>query len=264
MEYYKEIGMYYDKDACDYDSRYWNNHVVQQMRQSFREHVKQFPAKSMLEIGFGTGLDLVHFGKTHPDRLICGIDLSAEMVNITRDRIVSSKCRNIEIFQGSVEDIGILFPNYQFDVIYVFFGALNTVEDLNLAANKLITVLNPNGVIVVTFINKWYLAGMLIEIIRCRFLKVFSRLKTTWGGYSPSHFLASRCYTPGRVKVAFPGMKVLQKHGYTIVHPAWFYTKINSKLGTRFSRLLWSFDNLLSKTFLWRWGEYGLLVFKNK
>jgi ubiquinone/menaquinone biosynthesis C-methylase UbiE len=264
MEYYKKIGMYYDKDACNYDSRYWNNPVVQQMRQSFREQVKQFPAKSMLEIGFGTGLDLVHFGKIHPDRLICGIDLSAEMLKLTRERIISSKCNNIEIFQGSVEDIGILFPNYRFDVIYVFFGALNTVKDLNLAADKLKTVLNRDGVIIVTYINKWYLGGMLIEMIRCRFLKVFSRLKTTWGGYSPSQFLPSRCYTPGQVKEAFSGMKVIQNKGYTIVHPAWFYTKINSKLGERYRRILWSVDTILSKTFLWRWGEYGLVVFKTR
>ncbi len=262
MQYYKEIGMYYDKDACDYDSRYWKNPVVQQMRQSFREQVKHFPAKSMLEIGFGTGLDLVHFGKTHPDRLICGIDLSKEMVNITRDRIINSKCTNIEIFQGSVDEIGRLFPNYKFDVIYVFFGALNTVENLKIAANNLMSVLNPHGVVVVTYINKWYLAGMIIEIVRCRFLKVFSRLKPTWGGYSPSHFLPGRCYTPNQVKMAFRDMKILQKQGYEIVHPAWFYTQINIKLGNRLSRILWSIDTILSKTFLWRWGEYGLIVFK--
>ena len=264
MEYNKEIGMFYDKDACDYDLRYWNNPVVQRMRQSFREQAKQFSGKSMLEIGFGTGLDLIHFGKTHPDRQIFGIDLSAEMVNITMERIESSKCKNIEVLQGSVEEIEILFPNYKFDIIYVFFGALNTVENLNLAANKLVNVLNPNGVIVLTFVNKWYLTGMLIEVLRCRFLRVFSRLKTTWGGYSPSHFLPSHCYTPHQVKEAFSDIKFIGKKGYTIVHPAWFYTKINIKLGKRLSRILWKIDTFLSRTFLWSFGEFGLMVFKNK
>jgi hypothetical protein len=58
MEYYNEIGTYYDTDASDFDSRYWENPVLQQIRQSFREEVKRYPAHSMLEVGCGTGLDL--------------------------------------------------------------------------------------------------------------------------------------------------------------------------------------------------------------
>ena len=264
MEYYKNIGLYYDMDACDYDSRYWNNFVVQQMRQSFREHVKKYDARSMLEIGFGTGLDLIHFGKTHPERAICGIDVSAEMVRIAKEKAKIHTCENVDIIHGCVDEMEKLFPNRKFDLIYVFFGALNTVKNLNDAGKNLKKVLNPNGVIVVTYVNKWYLNGMIIETFRLRFSKVFARLKTTWNGYSPSHILPCHCYTARQVKLAFSETKVLYKQGYTIVHPGWFYTKINMKLGRRMSRILWHLDLILSKTFLWRFGEYGLLVFKNE
>ena len=63
---YPEVGTYYDEDAADFDSRYWKNPVLQQIRQSFREEVKRYPFKTLLEVGCGTGIDLVHFGLTYP------------------------------------------------------------------------------------------------------------------------------------------------------------------------------------------------------
>jgi len=262
-EYYKEISMYFDKDACDYDSRYWLNPVVQQMRQSFREQVKYFSGKSMLEIGCGTGMDLVHFGKTHPDRKVYGVDISSEMVKLSQEKVAQSGCTNVEVRKGGVDELGTLFPNQQFDIIYVFFGALNTVENLTLTAQNLIKVLNPGGVVVLSFINKWYMGGTLIELLRLRFTKAFERFKPIWGGYSPTHYLPSHCYSASQVKIAFTELKILRRKGYAIVHPAWFYTNINQKLGKRIRRVLWSIDKVLDRTFLWQFGEYGLLVFKD-
>ena len=259
--YYNEIEVYYNMDAQDYESRYWKNPVVQQMRQSFREFVKKYPANTMLEIGCGIGMDIVHFGRTHPGRKVYGIDVSSEMIRLSNDRILKSGLTNIELRKGSVEDLKALFPEQKFDIIYIFFGALNTVEDLNLAAKSIKEALNPGGVIVLSFVNKWYITGMLIEIIRFRFSRAFARFKSVWGGYSPAHYLPSHCYTPKQVKIAFSGWSVIARMGYTIIHPAWFYTKINQKLG-KIRRILWRLDLLLDKTFLWKFGEYGLFVFK--
>jgi len=64
--YYEEVGTYYDKDAVDFEKRYWKNDSLQRIRQSFREHVRQYEFKRVLEIGFGPGFDLVHFAQTHP------------------------------------------------------------------------------------------------------------------------------------------------------------------------------------------------------
>jgi ubiquinone/menaquinone biosynthesis C-methylase UbiE len=261
--YYIEISNYYDKDACNYDSRYWKNPVVQLMRQSFREEVKQFSFRSMLEIGCGTGMDLVHFGKTNPDCIIHGIDVSPEMVRLSNDKIITSGCSNIKVCKGSVEDIGNLFPGQRFDMIYIFFGSLNTVENLELAAKNLTNVLNPGGIIVLSYVNKYYLMGMLIEFIRFRFLRSFSRFKRVWGGYSRTHYLPGHCFTPGQLKTVFGNLELLHRKGYAIIHPAWFYTTINQKLGSKIRRILWSIDKVLDKTLLWRFGEYGLLVFKS-
>jgi len=235
---------------------------LQQIRQSFREVVKSYPAGSMLEIGCGTGLDLVHFAQTHPSRKLSGMDISPEMVKLSAERSAESGCFNIQVRAGSAEEIATLFPKQKFDLIYIFFGALNTVENLDSTAQALSSSLNKGGIIVMTFVNKWYLEGMLIDLMRLRFRKAFARFKYVWGGYSPTVFLPSHCYTPRRVKRAFKDLKVIRRRGYTIIHPAWFYININQKLGSRLRRILWKTDNLLNRTFLWRFGEYGLLVFQ--
>ena len=260
-DYYYKISAYYDKYACNYDSRYWENPVVQQIRQSFREEVKLYPANSMLEIGTGTGLDLVHFSKTHPHRKIYGIDISSEMINYCRERIQQSGCGNIEIRKASAEEINTIFPQQKFNLIYIFFGALNTAEDLQIAASELKNVLTPGGIMVLTFVNKWYLIGMLLDLVRLRFKRAFSRLHSTWSGYSSEFNIPSHCYTPNQIKVAFSGLKIIKRKGYSIIQPAWYFTGINKKLG-KLNRILWSIDNVLNKTFLWRFGEYTLFVFK--
>jgi len=260
-EYYNEVGNYYDEDANDFDSRYWSNPVLQQIRQSFREEVKRFDSQTMLEIGCGTGLDLVHFSNIYPEKNIFGIDISAEMVHLSTLRMEKHQCNNIQVRQGSVEHIAELFPHQRFDMIYVFFGALNTVENLPKAAQTLKELLSKDGILVLTFVNKWYLAGMFIELIRFRFSKAFGRIKPVWGGYSPSKFLPSHCYSPRQIHQAFNGFTLINKQGFSIAHPAWYYTGINLRIGG-LRKYLWRIDMFLNKTFLWRFGEYSLFVFK--
>ena len=259
--YYNEVGSYYDEDANDFDSRYWSNQVLQQIRQSFREEVKRFDSQILLEIGCGTGLDLVHFSNIYPERQIFGIDISGEMVRISINRKEKNKSNNIEVKQGSVEDISALFPNQKFDLIYVFFGALNTVENLQEAAKNLKKLLGNDGIMVLSFVNKWYLMGMFIELVRFRFSRAFGRIKPVWSGYSPTKFLPSHCYSPKEISQAFDGLTTVKRKGFSIIHPAWYYTGINNKLG-RFRKYLWKADLFLNKTFLWRFGEYTLFVFE--
>lgn len=261
--YYNEIGLYYNYDACSYDERYWTNPVIQKMRQSFREEVKRYSGTQMLEIGCGTGLDLVHFSKTHPERKIFGIDISSEMIRLSNERVKQENCHNIEIRQGSNEEIPDLFINERFDIIYIFFGALNTVEDLQIAAKKVQNMLVPGGTLVLSVVNKFYISGMIIDVLRFRFKRAFGRLRYIWGGYSPDHYLPSHCYSPQQVEKAFSRLKIIKSKGYCIVHPGWYFIKINQIIGKRISRILWKVDTLLNKTFFWKFGEYTLFVFQN-
>lgn len=260
-DFYGQVETYYDGDATDFDTRYRKNHVLQRIRQDFREEVKRHHFSRMLEIGYGTGLDMGHFARTHPEVQVAGIDISGGMQAEARKKIGKEGLRNVSAEKGSVEDILDLFPGEQFDMVYVFFGALNTVDDLQKAAGLIWDATAPGGTLVLSFVNKHYVAGMLLEMIKFRFRAAFSRLKPVWGGYSPSQFLPSRCYSPGEVVRAFDGFKLLRKKGYSITHPAWYYHGLN-RLVRRASPLLWKTDNLINKTALWRFGEYTLFVFE--
>ena len=261
MNYYQQIETYYDSDAEDFDKRYWTNFVLQRIRQDFREEVKRHRFENMLEIGYGTGIDLVHFAKTHPDVQVAGIDISGQMQKIAHAKKQAGELNNLDVEKGKVEDLEHLFPKKQFDMIYVFFGALNTVDNLGKTAEILHRFTRPGGTLVLSFVNKYYVAGILIELMKLRFRAAFSRLRPVWGGYSPSVFLPSKCYSPGEVKRAFAGFTLVRTMGYSIIHPAWYYHGLN-RLLRRLHRLMWNADMLLNKTPLRKYGEYALYVFQ--
>ncbi len=259
--FYQKVESYYDGDAGDFDSRYWKNALLQRIRQDFREELKRHPFRKMLEIGYGTGLDLVHFARTHPDVSVTGIDISAEMQAAANDKIRKWGLQNVVADKGTVEDLPKLYPGQQFDMVYVFFGALNTVDDLDIAADHMFECTAPGGMLTLSFVNRNYVAGMLIEFLKLRFRAAFSRHKKEWGGYSPSLYLPSKCYNPGRIQKAFSRFHLVRRKGYCIVHPAWYYHGLN-RLLRKFSPWLWKADHLLNKTLLWAWGEYTLFVFQ--
>lgn len=260
--YYKQVEDYYNEDAVDFDQRYWENPVLQFIRQDFREEVKRHTFKNMLEIGYGTGLDLVHFSKTHPGVKVAGVDISSGMHQIATQRIRRENLKNVFAAKGSIEEVATLFPGEKFDLIYVFFGALNTVDDLESAAKTLREISSPGGVLVLSFVNKYYLAGFILELLKGKFASAFSRLRPEWGGYSPTKFLPSRCYRPGEIRKYFSEFQLIKRRGYSIIHPAWYYRKLYNLLG-RMNRFTWKADRLLNKTPLWRFGEYFMFVFQN-
>ena len=157
-EYYEQVGAYFDEDANDFDDRYWTNPILQRIRQAFREEVKRLPFRNALEVGCGTGLDLVHFGTIYPERSLLGIDVSPEMVRLAQARITRSGQSNAQAVVASVERAPDLLGADAFDLCYVFFGALNTVEDLHRSADRLYDATAPGGYLVLTFVNRWYLA----------------------------------------------------------------------------------------------------------
>lgn len=259
--YYDKVGAYYDEDAPQFENRYWANKTLQKIRSSFREETERFSFNNALEIGFGPGVDLLYFGKKYPEKEFFGIDISEGMTSHAKNQIEKEKLSNVKVEKGSVEDIGTLFPGKKFDLIYVYFGALNTVEDLSRAADDLNKHLNPNGKIVLTVINKWYWAGMLLPMLKLKFTTAFRRIRKTWGGYSPKRQLESKCYSPSEVKKAFKGFRLLRRRGYSISYPAWYQDNIREKLGGA-SNTLWEIDKALNKTPLWSKGEYTLFIFE--
>jgi len=260
MSYYDKVGTYYDKDAVDFEQRYHQNPALQRIRQSFRQHTKSYAQSIVLEVGFGPGFDLVHFAEQYPERKFYGLDISAEMVRLTQEKIDRLGLQNAWVAQGSVEDIPDRFPGVSFDMIYVFFGALNTVNDLEGAFADLRSVLGAGGRMVLTFVNKYYLAGTAIELLKLKPKFAFARWKKVWGGYSPTNFLASRCYRPGVIK-KLAKMECEYFRGYSILYPAWYYHKFHRHLPKRLLQTLWDVDAQIATTSLGKFGEYMLYTF---
>ncbi|MFY0674461.1 MAG: class I SAM-dependent methyltransferase [Bacteroidia bacterium] len=259
--YYNSVGNYYDEDAPEFEQRYWKNPVLQRIRADFRNYVHFSEFNSALEIGFGSGLDLAHFARCYPEKKFNGIDISQGMVDLANAKISKYELENLKVAKGSVEDTSEAFGK-TYDLIYVYFGALNTVENLEEIARELNKLLKPNGKMVLTFVNKWYLQGMVIEFLKLRWDAAFGRLKKVWGGYSPTRHLASVCYSPRQIKSIFSEFNLTEKQGYSITHPAWYYIRLNIWLRPKGRWLLWKVDKFLNKTAFWKFGEYALYVFK--
>jgi ubiquinone/menaquinone biosynthesis C-methylase UbiE len=261
--YYQRVAEYFDQDAPDFDSWYWGNPVLQRIRQGFREVVKRHRFITALELGCGTGLDLSHFGRIYPGCRFFGMDVSPAMVRLARAKVSDHRLSNVEVAQGSVEQIEECFPGQRFDLVYVFFGALNTVESLPDAADILYRVIAPGGVLVISMVNRWYVADMLINLLRGRWRQARRRLGHVWGGYSPTRRLETRCYGPQQVATAFGREGFLVRHrGFSIAYPPWYRAHWVPRI-RRLGRWLWELDKLISRTPLWSCCEYALYVYRS-
>ena len=110
------------------------------VREAFRRAVEPHPAASVLDLGCGPGTDLAWFTERYPGRRYAGIDVSPRMVELARARLAG---RGVRIDRGCAEDIPRVFPGEQFDLVYSFFGPLNTEPDLARAALALAQAVAP-------------------------------------------------------------------------------------------------------------------------
>jgi ubiquinone/menaquinone biosynthesis C-methylase UbiE len=264
-KYYDQVKDYYDQDSTNFEDRYWKNKTLQRIRNSFRKVSTNeiSNAKRILEIGYGPGLDINYFAEHMPNSTIYGIDISEGMFNWASVQAQEKNLRNVKLGIGSVEHIEEVFPDVKFDHIYVYFGALNTVEDLSIIQHYLKKLLTPNGTMVLTFVNKWYMMAILKPLMKFKFKTSRLRLNKVWGGYSPSVFLESKCYSSKDIERNFNEFDLTYKRGYSILFPAWYENHINTKF-PKICNQLWRLDKVLQKTPFWNFGEYSLYVFQQR
>jgi SAM-dependent methyltransferase len=263
-DYYAAVASYFDEAAAEYEVRYWANPVSQRIRQAFREEVKRYPFRAALEVGCGPGIDLAHFGRIFPERTFVGVDVSPRMVELARARIRSARLGNVRVESGSAEAASELLGPAAFDLVYVFFGALNTVESLERVADRMFESVTPRGHLVLTFVNRWYIAEIALGLVRGRWRHAFARLGDAWGGYEPDRGLASRCVGPREVERAFGrDGDLIRRRGFSITYPAWYRAGWLRRLGRAGPRL-WELDRWLSRTPGWSLGEYALYVYRKR
>ncbi len=260
--YHNEVADYYDHDArTGYEERAGDNVILARIRGHFRELTLPYVRGDVLEIGCGPGYDVCWLASRFPGSRFTALDISPEMVELTRHRIAGKGVSNAKVLLGDAEHLQTHFSPESMDLVYVYFGALNTVEDLNAAAAEITGILKPGGTAVLTWVNKWYLRELLVQLLKLKPRAAMARLRKTWGGYSTSRFLPSRCYSPGTIINAFSDMECIRKHGYSIVFPAWYNAHKITGNPEKADRL-WKLDQMLQKTPFWSCGEYTLFIFQ--
>ena len=264
-KYYEQVAEYFNVDASDFEERYEENPVLKQIRQSFRSYTEKNPFKNALEIGCGPGIDLSYFGQKYPSSQIFGIDIAPGMVEIARQKISRQKLSNVTVATGTVEDIGSLFPGQLFDLIYVYFGALNTVYDLQKTAQDLHKCCTTDSTLILSFVNRHYVMDVPLFLMKGQVKKAFSRFTGRWKGYSLDKSLDSRCYSAADIQNAFSdNFKFIDRRGYSIFYPAWYRYNHLNRLGKKWGDRLWQWDKVINRTPFWNCGEYSLYILQPK
>ena len=256
----RETGAYYDAFAETAEQRYASNHVLVPVREAFRRAVEAHPAATVLDLGCGPGTDLAWFAQRYPGRRYAGIDVSPRMVELARAKLAG---RGARVERGCAEDVPRVFAGEQFDLIYSFFGPLNTEPDLARAAGALAQAVAPGGVLVLTFVNRAYVADVALHLLRGRPGQAVARFANRWRGYSPETPLHASLYFPRYIEARFaPAFQVERREGFSILYPAWYRSTRFQERGA-VVRALWIADRVLNRTPLWSTGEQLLYVLRS-
>lgn len=263
--YYKEVGDYFDIFAQKHHNKSDNNIILTKMRESFRTYVTHPNPKAVLDIGCGPGMDVAWAAQKYPAATVYGLDVSGKMIECATELSASLNLHNTRFINSGIEKLHEhIDSNTKFDVIYVFFGALNTVSSLPEATKIIDSLLNPGGQAVLTFVNKYYLSEFFINMLKLQPKRATARWGKVWRGYSNDYKLASKTYTATQVKQAFSvtTLKLQSQRGYSIFYPAWFQAQWLKKY-PGMCRILDKMDSIANKTSLfWGNGEYTLFVYE--
>ena len=104
------------------------------------EAVNALPGVHVLEVGVGTGLALPHYNRA---KRITGIDLSAEMLALARQRVKDDRLGNVEaLLEVDAEETG--FEVGSFDIAVAMFVA-SVVPNPRLLLQEMRRVVRPGG-----------------------------------------------------------------------------------------------------------------------
>jgi SAM-dependent methyltransferase len=257
----ERVSTYYDAFADVAEARYAENQILVRVRAAFRRAVERYPVASMLDLGCGPGTDLDYFARLYPARRYVGVDVSPRMVEVARGKLAALP--DLHVARGAAADLPELLGGERVDLVYSFFGPLNTEPDLPAAARALRAVIAPGGVLVLSFVSRIYLLDSAMHLLRGRPARAWARLADRWRGYSEATPLDARLYFPGQIRDTFAaaGFGVERREGLSIVYPAW-YRAHRFRADGRAVRALWLGDRLLNRTPLWCTGEHLLYALR--
>ncbi len=150
----KQLISLFDKISAHYDS--FNNVISWGMAHSWRKEavtfLKQFSPQKILDIATGTADMMVVMDKLLKPKKITGIDISAGMMEIGKQKVANKHVRAKTDFL--VEDAAALsFENQSFDAVTISFGIRN-LEKLSQSLREINRVLKPGGHFLIIEVNQ--------------------------------------------------------------------------------------------------------------
>lgn len=137
------------------------------------------PGQAVLEIGCGTGRNLVHVARTWPGVSLYGLDLSAEMLKTARGKLRDKAM--LALGDATAFSAPALFGRTEFDRIVLSY-ALSMVPDWKAALDQAVSVLAPGGSVHVVDFGD--LGGLPLP------LRAALRIWLGWFHVTPRHDLA--------------------------------------------------------------------------
>jgi S-adenosylmethionine-diacylgycerolhomoserine-N-methlytransferase len=105
------------------------------------------PGDTVLEIGCGTGRNLVILAKRHPDAYFFGLDASTEMLEMADAKIDSARLRNITLANVLADEfyyVNTFELTDRFDKIF-FSYSISMIPDWSAAIDNALSNLRPGG-----------------------------------------------------------------------------------------------------------------------
>ncbi len=132
----------YSRLAPGYDRR-WASYIKGSLRGTWR-HLALHPDEHLLDIGCGTGVLLQAIGEAIPDVVCVGVDMSAAMLKIARQRLHNPE---MLLLQAAAEHLS--FADASFDVV-TSTSALHYFANPAAALAEMYRVLRPGGRLLIT------------------------------------------------------------------------------------------------------------------
>jgi demethylmenaquinone methyltransferase/2-methoxy-6-polyprenyl-1,4-benzoquinol methylase len=117
---------------------YWRSKAISKLKGKINSLI--------LDIATGTADLAIEAAKLKPQKIF-GVDISTEMLDIGRKKILHKKLQNIiQLLEGDSEDL--IFEDNKFDAITVAFGVRN-FQNLEYGLMEMRRVLKPGGIVVI-------------------------------------------------------------------------------------------------------------------
>jgi|SRR5450432_1064292 len=208
----QQVAEMFDRIAFRYDflNRFLSGGIdVYWRKRAIRELLPYHPG-AILDVATGTADMAILMSRYLPGARIKGIDISAGMLEIGRQKITRLKLNErVELHTGDSEHIR--FPDNSFDAVTVAFGIRN-FENLEKGLREMLRVLKPGGRLLVLEFSQPKRAGFR------RLYRLYMRLVASPVGRLLSHNREAYQYLDESVRVFPEGRElvgILDKSGYS-------------------------------------------------